>query len=65
MLLDIPQDQVFYDIVLSVENDVSQVSEILDHVLCFEVAIDRYQVVGSELEVGIFDELFNQRIKNS
>ena len=65
MLLDIPQDQVFYDIVLSVENDVSQLSEVLDHVLCLEVAIDRYQVVGSELEVGIFDELFNQRIKNS
>ena len=51
MLLHVSQHQVLNDVILSVQNNIPELSEVLDYVLSFKVTIDRDQVVSSELEV--------------
>lgn len=57
-------EDVLNDVVLAVEDYVSQLAEVLDDVLGVEVAIDDGHVAHS-LEVGVLDELLDDRVEYS
>jgi hypothetical protein len=65
MRLTISEHHVLDDVVLRVKNDVSELSKVLNNVLCLEVTFYNDGLILIYLEIGVFDELFNDWIKNS
>ena len=65
MLLDVSKHKVLDYIVLSVENNISEFSKVLDNIFCFKVSIDCHHIIITKFEVGILNELFNNWIKDS
>ena len=57
VLLHVFEDHVFDDIILCIQNDVSQLSKVFNHILGFKIALDNHGVM--DLKVGVFEELFN------
>lgn len=64
MWLALPYDHVFDNIVLSVENNVSEFSEVLNNVLVLKVTLNDDGAALVVLEVGIFYELLDEWIKD-
>jgi len=54
------------DFILGVENDVSQLSKVLDHVLGFKLTFYHHSLFSAlpHLKVRILDKLFNNRVQN-
>ena len=50
---------------MSVQNDVSELTKILDDILCFKITIDYYVTVLSDFEVGILNEFLDDWVENS
>ena len=58
---------VLYHLILSVKNDISKLSEVLDDVVGLKVAVNDHHLLfeGVLLEVRVVDELFEQWVQNS
>lgn len=57
-------DHVFNDIVLRIEDNISQLSKILDDILGFKFTID-YNIIGLiNGKIRILNEFFNKRVQN-
>ena len=67
MCLAVPWHHVLNDLILSVQYDISQLSEVLHNILCFKVSFnqDCLILILIKFEIGVLDKLFNNRIKNS
>ena len=65
MLLDISEHQVFDDVILSVENDVSELTKVLNDILGLEISVDVDDVVVAEFEIGVLDKFFDDWVQNS
>jgi hypothetical protein len=51
MLLNVSQDQVLNYIILSVKNNISEFSKVLDYVFGFKISVDCNDVIIAEFEV--------------
>ena len=59
MLLDISEHQVFDDVILCIENDVSELTKVLNDILGLEISIYVDDVVVAEFEIGVLDKFFD------
>ena len=57
VFLDIFEDHVFDYIILRIQNDVSQLSKVFNHILGFKIALDNDGVM--DFKVWVFEEFFN------
>jgi hypothetical protein len=55
-------DHVFNDVVLRIEDNISQLSKILDDILSFKFTIDYNIIILINSKVRILNEFFNQRV---
>ena len=65
MRLSLPYDHVLNNVILCIENDVPELSKILNNILVFKVALNKNRSALVVLEVGILDKLFNKWIEYS
>jgi hypothetical protein len=64
MFLPNPRNHVFYQLILSIEDDISNFAEVLDHILILNVTVNDDLVVIIS-EYGVFDEFFDEWVYNS
>jgi hypothetical protein len=65
VVLALTLDHVVNDVVLGIQNDVPQLSEILNHVLRLHLPLVIGQLLASQLEAGVVKELLNERVEDS
>jgi hypothetical protein len=57
-------DHIFDNVVLGVQNNISQFSEILDHILILEVTLDDDRAALRIFKVRKFDKFFDYGIQD-
>lgn len=66
MVLGPPGDHVINDFILSIQDNISELSKVLNDILCFKLGLNKYVVRALLLnKLRILDKLLNDWVQNT